>query len=153
MGELTRLLLDGWGRGVDLQHTVPVHGAIILNSACTKCLLVQGWGKSGTWGFPKGKVNKHEASAPCAVREVFEETGFDISSRLREENRFEKSRGLQTSSLYVIPDVPESTVFQCQTEKEIRQIVWFPVADLPPQGDRGAYLPWFGLSSTPRTRI
>lgn len=138
---------------MDLQHTVPVHGAIILNSACTKCLLVQGWGKSGTWGFPKGKVNKHEASAPCAVREVFEETGFDISSRLREENRFEKSRGLQTSSLYVIPDVPESTVFQCQTEKEIRQIVWFPVADLPPQGDRGAYLPWFGLSSTPRTRI
>jgi 8-oxo-dGTP pyrophosphatase MutT (NUDIX family) len=42
------------------------------------------------------------------VREVFEETGFDISSRILEENRIEKSRGLQTNSLFVIPDVPES---------------------------------------------
>ena len=32
------------------------------------------------YGFPKGKQNKDETPSQCAVREVFEEIGFDINS-------------------------------------------------------------------------
>jgi 8-oxo-dGTP pyrophosphatase MutT (NUDIX family) len=99
----------GW-HGASSQDRVGLrlHASASLATGDENAATAQGWGKSATFTFPKGKVNKDEASAPCAVREVFEETGFDISSRLREENRIEKSRGLQTNSLYVIPDVPES---------------------------------------------
>jgi mRNA-decapping enzyme subunit 2 len=41
-------------------------------------LLVQGYWSKSSWGFPKGKVNEEEAGHVCAVREVMEETGFDI---------------------------------------------------------------------------
>lgn len=41
-------------------------------------LLVQGYWSKSSWGFPKGKVNQDEPGHVCAVREVLEETGFDI---------------------------------------------------------------------------
>jgi len=28
--------------------------------------------------FPRGKINKDEKDLDCAIREVYEETGFDI---------------------------------------------------------------------------
>jgi hypothetical protein len=42
----------GW-----VQHTVPVFGAILLNPALDKCIMVKGW-KSNSWGFPKGKARR-----------------------------------------------------------------------------------------------
>ena len=48
-------------------------GAIILNPVLDKCLLVKGWSKNATWGFPKGKINKNESEIACAAREVHEE--------------------------------------------------------------------------------
>ena len=44
-----------------------------------QCLLVQPYMSRTSWGFPKGKVNKDEKEFNCAVREVLEETGFDIT--------------------------------------------------------------------------
>jgi mRNA-decapping enzyme subunit 2 len=41
-------------------------------------LLVQGYLAKSGWCFPKGKVNEDEAPHDCAVREVMEETGFEI---------------------------------------------------------------------------
>ena len=41
-------------------------------------LLVKAWsGKS--WGFPKGKIDRDEDKLTCAIREVAEEVGYDIS--------------------------------------------------------------------------
>lgn len=31
---------------------------------------MKGWKSSAGWGFPKGKINKDEPEAPCAIREV-----------------------------------------------------------------------------------
>lgn len=45
-------------------------GAIMLNHTMDKVLLVKGWGKSGRWMFPRGKINKDEEQLDCAVREV-----------------------------------------------------------------------------------
>ncbi len=55
---------------------MPVYGGIILNAVMDKCLLVKGWSKNATWGFPKGKVNKNEGEMACAAREVYEEVSF-----------------------------------------------------------------------------
>lgn len=40
------------------QHNVAVYGAILLNPALDKCLMVKGWKSGASWGFPKGKVRR-----------------------------------------------------------------------------------------------
>ena len=51
-------------------QTIPTMGAILLDPAMEKCLLVRGWSKAAGWGFPKGKISKEEADGACAAREV-----------------------------------------------------------------------------------
>lgn len=40
-------------------------------------LLLQAY--NGKWGPPKGRIEPNETSRDCAVREVYEETGIDVS--------------------------------------------------------------------------
>ena len=50
---------------------------------------------SGFWGFPKGHMEEGEKPADAAVREVFEETGFEVklkSNKPIAESRYEISR-------------------------------------------------------------
>ena len=59
-------------------------GAIILNTNLDKCLLVRGSNNSrASFGWPKGKAEGGETDAACAIREVYEEIGLDISRRIR----------------------------------------------------------------------
>ncbi|KAF8944347.1 mRNA-decapping enzyme subunit 2 [Haplosporangium gracile] len=110
---------------------VPVCGAIILNDAMDKCILVKGWTARSGWGFPKGKINKDEPDTSCAVREVWEETGFDVTEKIRDEDYVEQTIKDQRIRLYIIKSVPENTVFEPQTRKEISKIEWHYIADLP----------------------
>ncbi|KAF8489603.1 DCP2-domain-containing protein [Gautieria morchelliformis] len=110
---------------------VPVCGAIMLNEALTKCVLVKGWKSSAGWGFPKGKVNENEDEALCAVREVAEETGYNLSGQIRETDCIKLYVKQQPITLFVVPDVPEDFPFKTQTRKEISKIDWFKLADLP----------------------
>ncbi|KAJ3153665.1 mRNA-decapping enzyme subunit 2 [Geranomyces michiganensis] len=110
---------------------VPVCGAIILNENMNKVLLVKGWKSSSGWGFPKGKINKDEPEAPCAIREVQEETGFDIGPYLRVNEYVERTIKGQRIRLYILTGVPEDTVFMPQTRKEIGDIRWHRLDDLP----------------------
>ena len=52
------------------KQAVPVMGAILLNAAMDKCLLVRGFKEHASWGFPRGKLAKDETDVECAVREV-----------------------------------------------------------------------------------
>ncbi|CAH7687388.1 Dcp2, box A domain-domain-containing protein [Phakopsora pachyrhizi] len=61
------------------KERVPVCGAIMLNEDQTKVLLVRGFKSHSSWSFPRGKINENELPRDCAVREVLEETGFDIT--------------------------------------------------------------------------
>lgn len=108
---------------------VPTCGAILLNPSLTKCLMVQGW-NSGTWTFPKGKISKGETPEQCAAREVTEEIGYDISSRLNASDYIQTESGPKALRLYIIPGVPESTKFVTLTRKEIGAIRWFPISEL-----------------------
>ncbi|KAI4370660.1 hypothetical protein MLD38_018985 [Melastoma candidum] len=113
---------------------VPVTGAIILDESYQRCLLVKGW-KGPSWSFPRGKKNKDEEDHTCAIREVIEETGFDISNLLNEDEYIEMVFGQQRVRLYVITGVKEDTPFVPQTKKEIREIAWHRVDELQPIGD------------------
>jgi len=121
-------IIDEWR---EYKLAVPTFGAIILNTYLDKVLLVQGFWAKASWGFPKGKVNEDEPSHLCAAREVMEETGFDISELMIEDDYVESVINDQTVRLYMIPGVSETTKFQTNTRCEIRDIQWFDVNSLP----------------------
>uniref|UniRef100_A0A7E4UNW0 mRNA-decapping enzyme 2 n=1 Tax=Panagrellus redivivus TaxID=6233 RepID=A0A7E4UNW0_PANRE len=114
------------------KSSIPVMGAIILDRTLNYVLAVQGYySPKGSWGFPKGKMNEKESPAKCAIREVKEEIGFDISSRLDPRLRLRRTVNLTPTTLYIITDVDIDTKFQPETECEIRQIQWCSLWDLP----------------------
>ena len=115
---------------------VPVRGAIMLNEAMDEVLLVKGWKKNANWSFPRGKINKDEPDLECAIREVYEETGFDIKAAgLAKDEAHSKSIEVtmreQHMRLYVFRGVPMDTHFEPRTRKEISKIQWYKLSELP----------------------
>jgi len=115
---------------------VPVRGAIMLNEAMDEVVLVKGWKKGANWSFPRGKINKDENDLDCAVREVYEETGFDIRAAglIKADNDvkyIEVTMREQHMRLYVFRGVPMDTHFEPRTRKEISKIEWYKLSDLP----------------------
>lgn len=110
---------------------VPTCGAIILNPQLNRCIMVRGFGGKSSWGFPKGKIAKEEAPVDCAVREVHEETGFNIRPYLSADEFIQVEVGRrQFARLYLVPGVPETTHFAPLTRREIGDITWHPINDL-----------------------
>lgn len=107
----------------------------MLNHAMDSVVMVRGWKSSSAWSFPRGKINKDEKDIDCAVREVYEETGYDIQAAglVDEEHakHIRKSLRGQDISLYVFRSVPEDTYFEPRTRKEIGKIDWFKIEHLP----------------------
>ncbi|KAL4069628.1 Dcp2, box A domain-containing protein [Scleroderma yunnanense] len=110
---------------------VPVCGAIMLNESWEKCILVKGWKSSSGWGFPKGKINEHEPPPECAVREVLEETGYNLAGKIDPADVIEMSIKEQLISLFIVPGIPDDFPFKTRTRKEISRIEWFKLTDLP----------------------
>lgn len=111
--------------------SVPTYGAILLDPEMKYVLLVQGFWARASWGFPKGKVNECEDPCACAIREVLEETGLDVSKMVDNEVFLENKMNDQLTRLYIVEDVPLDTKFQPKTRKEIKSLQWFPVEYLP----------------------
>ncbi|OCL11848.1 DCP2-domain-containing protein [Glonium stellatum] len=115
---------------------VPVRGAIMLNDDMDHAVLVKGWKKGAKWSFPRGKINKDEKDLDCAIREVYEETGFDIKEAglVGDESDMkyiEVSMREQHMRLYVFRGVPMDTYFEPRTRKEISKISWYKLSELP----------------------
>ena len=115
---------------------VPVRGAILLNEKMDEVILVKGWKKGANWSFPRGKINKDEPDLACAVREVYEETGYDIDGAglvaVGSETKYiEMNLREQHMRLYVFRGVPMDTHFEPRTRKEISKIQWWKLSDLP----------------------
>ncbi|KAG4127407.1 hypothetical protein ERO13_D10G214000v2 [Gossypium hirsutum] len=115
----------------DYKVRVPVTGAIILDETYERCILVKGW-KGTSWSFPRGKKNKDEEDHACAIREVLEETGFDVSALLNKDEYIEVIFGQQRVRLYIIAGVKDDTPFAPLTKKEISEIAWHRIDDLQP---------------------
>lgn len=115
---------------------VPVRGAIMLDQDMTHAVLVKGWKKGAKWSFPRGKINNMETDLDCAVREVWEETGYDLREAdlvLTEEEmkKITVTMREQSMMLYVFRGVPTDTYFEPRTRKEISKIDWYKLTDLP----------------------
>ena len=109
---------------LDYKQRIPVRGAIMLNDAMDSAVLVKGWKKGANWSFPRGKINKDEDDLICAIREVYEETGYDLDAAgLIPEDRkvkyIEVNMREQQMRLYVFRNVPMDTHFEPRTRKEI----------------------------------
>ena len=97
-------------------------------------VLVKGWKKSATWSFPRGKINKDEPDLDCAIREVYEETGYNLkeASHIADDQDFlETTIRAQHVKLYIFPEVPMNTHFEPRTRKEISEIEWCKLSELP----------------------
>ena len=110
----------------------------MLNHEMDAVVLVKGWKKGANWSFPRGKINKDEPDLECAIREVYEETGFDIEEAglaAKDDNvKFiEITMREQHMRLYVFRDVPMDTYFEPKTRKEISKVQWYKLSDLPTQ--------------------
>ncbi|KAI4857272.1 DCP2-domain-containing protein [Aureobasidium sp. EXF-8846] len=97
-------------------------------------LLVKGWKKSATWSFPRGKINKDEPDLDCAIREVWEETGYDIAAAglaTDDQKYIDVTMREQHLRMFVFRSVPLDTYFEPKTRKEISKIAWYRLTDLP----------------------
>ncbi|KAK4242460.1 hypothetical protein C8A03DRAFT_11351 [Achaetomium macrosporum] len=122
---------------------VPVRGAILLNEAMDSTVLVKGWKKGANWSFPRGKINKDEDDLDCAIREVYEETGFDIRQaglvpKEDEIKYIQISMREQQIRLYVFRNIPMDTVFEPKTRKEISKVEWYRLSELPAFRKKGS---------------
>lgn len=136
-------ILDDWRQ---YKLSVPTYGAILLTQSMKEVLLVQSYWAKYSWGFPKGKVNQNEDPVHCAVREVFEETGYDITSLIKPYDYIEIIMNDQYSRLYIVRGIPRNAVFIPRTRKEIKACEWFSIDSLPASKLDGYKM---GLSTSP----
>lgn len=115
------------------KQRVPVCGAILIDENYEWALLVKGWKSSASWGFPKGKVNKGEPDRAAAAREVYEEIGLDIGDLIQEHDKLEVTIMQQRTCLYIVPNIPKDRTFSPLARKEISNIAWHRICDLPYQ--------------------
>eukprot|EP00300_Choanocystis_sp_HF-7_P007100 c15087_g1_i1.p1 GENE.c15087_g1_i1~~c15087_g1_i1.p1 ORF type:complete len:280 (+),score=51.98 c15087_g1_i1:97-840(+) len=131
-----------YGQFMEYKQRVPVYGAILLNTNMDKFLLVKGWSSRSCWGFPKGKINKHEPEMACAIREVREETGYEIGTdRINLEDCLLTRIQQQQIKLFIVTDVPEDYPFVTHTRNEISDIKWHSIPDvnrIPPKSPNNA---------------
>ena len=109
---------------------IPVCGCVLLDPSLTKVVLVQNWAKT-SWGLPKGKLNQNERKSECAKREVGEETGYDVLCDLDENEALELVNQDQHAAMFCVPDVDPSFDFQPRVRKEISNVKFFPLDQLP----------------------
>jgi mRNA-decapping enzyme subunit 2 len=125
-----------------------------------KVLLVRGWKKGASWSFPRGKINRDEKDLDCAIREVYEETGYDLKAAglvsYNAQNGDVKAIDItmreQHMRLFVFRGVPLDTHFEPRTRREIGGIEWYNVKDLP-GFKRNKGQPGHGLNDATSTKF
>ena len=118
-----------FGQYSSYKGKIPGYGCILLNRSMTKCLLVCGY-KGSSWSFPKGKVNQGEDGLDAACRETLEETGFDPTDYMREEDYIQDFRDGKLTTLYIGTGISEKIKFATQTRKEIGKVQFHDIATL-----------------------
>ena len=118
---------------------VPRLGAICINPSLDKVLMIQPFGRNRKClQFPRGKLHAGEEHVKAAAREVWEECGIRIENLIEESNFFESVIDTTLHKLYVVYPVMEELVPTIQCNKEIEQILWYPIDQLPGWANPGS---------------
>lgn len=124
----------------DYLRRVPRMGAICINPSLDKVLMIQPFGRNRKClQFPRGKLHAGEDHAKAAAREVWEECGIRIENIMNHEDYFEATIDSTLHKLYMVFPVMEELVPTIQCNKEIEQILWFPIDQLPGWSSRVSY--------------
>jgi 8-oxo-dGTP pyrophosphatase MutT (NUDIX family) len=127
--ELRELKFREWQ---DYLRRVPRLGAICINPSMDKVLMIQPFGKNRKClQFPRGKLHAGEEHQRAAAREVWEEVGIRIENLINPNEFFEHYIDSTLHKLYIVFPVMEELVPTIQCNKEIEQILWFPISQLP----------------------
>jgi 8-oxo-dGTP pyrophosphatase MutT (NUDIX family) len=114
------------------EKSISVYGSILIDSSLTQCLLIQNSVKGKTYySFPKGKVDFGETEEQCAIRETFEETGYDISQSIKKDLYLELKGKTKYMKFFIIFNVPTNYKFNPISQNEIEGFHWFPISNLP----------------------
>ncbi len=88
----------------------------------------------GKWAFPGGFLEEDETLLECSIRELYEETGLDLSGErpyllgvYDKPGRDPRGRVITVSYLFVIP---EKRPVQGGDDAHLAR--WFPLVNLPP---------------------
>ncbi|EJW03382.1 hypothetical protein EDEG_02292 [Edhazardia aedis USNM 41457] len=112
------------------KKNVPVCGAILFNQHFNKILLVRGYNQRSFY-FPKGKKSRDELPEECAIREVYEEVGYNIEEKIIGDG-IAVDRRLR---LFPVINVREEEIFITKTRNEIAQIKWVPISTIRSSSD------------------
>jgi mRNA-decapping enzyme subunit 2 len=160
-----------WAQFSVYRKKIGTYGCILLSPDRKFVILVQLW-NSKTHMFPSGKINQGESAPEAAIRETYEETGFDVSCKqgLTAEWKesspelitwdanlndgaaltFQEDSG-KKRTCYVVPNVPKDFPFGAIARKEVSKIAWHPIDSIPKHSF--AVVPFLGqLKSWIRTR-
>lgn len=92
-------------------------------------LLVKPWYRRG-WGLPGGALKRREQSTDAVLRELHEETGLTVDVGRTHEVYVQRGRR-HIDHLYVVY-VGITQNLKPQARREIREVGWYPLDDLPP---------------------
>ncbi|HMA35995.1 MAG TPA: NUDIX domain-containing protein [Chloroflexia bacterium] len=117
------------------QQLRPSAAAVIFDSAGR--ILLQQRGDNGYWGLPGGAVELGETVAAAAVREVREETGYDVA--------IIRLIGVYSDPQYTVARYPDGNIVQyvnCLFECRI-------IGGAPALSDETTALDWFNPEALP----
>lgn len=108
---------------IKYRQSIKVYGAVLFNPTMDKILVVKEDRKIKNYGLPKGKKSKNENGIDCAIREVYEETGYNIENKIVDISVtiFDKI------TFYFVFNVNEKTKFQTLAKNEISEITWLDI--------------------------
>lgn len=101
------------------QNNIRRVGGIVFDK--NSSLLIVYGNKSQKWGLPKGHIEKSESLYNGALREIYEETGLDLS--LFDENKV-KYMNVSKARLYIFYIEDVQPALSPQDTKEICSAIW-----------------------------
>lgn len=107
--------------------TIPRRGGILLNENMDKILLA--YNREGDFAsFPGGKLNAKESDEACALREIYEECGYDAKPTFHPKHMFRRQTQL-SRMYYLVWPVPEKQGFAPRVGNEVGKIRWVKLTE------------------------
>jgi len=103
-----------------------------LNEGSIELLLIKQFSRKDVWSIPKGKLNKDETLEECAVREVREETGVEVTLETRlPDVSYEYNDDIKTVVSYLARPRHSDVINDSDPNNEVAEARWIRVDSLP----------------------